>query len=136
MWALMAHHLVSMGELSTVVLALAGGFLISAVALQRHFGLDPSVSRREPRTALAQARLTRGKIRVPLVGRDILIGTTYGVLLGVFESADNILVPLFGGSPPQPGTPSMESLMGVRPTVGSIFGYTWIYVLFSLGVFF
>ena len=27
-------------------------------------------------------------------------------------------------------------MIGVRPTLGSIFGYTWAYVLFSLGVFF
>jgi len=136
MWALMAHHLASMGEFSTVVLALAWGFLISTFARQLYFGLEPFVRRRDPHTLIGWARLISGKIRDPLVGRDILIGTTYGVLLGVFESADNILVPLFGGSPPQPGTPSMASLMGVRPTVGSIFSYTWIYVLFSLGVFF
>jgi eukaryotic-like serine/threonine-protein kinase len=136
MWALHAHHLASMGEFGTVVLALAWAFLISTFARQLYFGLEPFVRRRDPHTLIGWARLISGKIRDPLVGRDILIGTAYGVLLGAFESADNILLPLFGGSPPQPGTPSMESLMGVRPTLGSIFAYTWVYVLFSLGVFF
>jgi len=45
-------------------------------------------------------------------------------------------LPLLGGSPPRPVTPSMESLLGVRLTLGSIFRYTWVYVLFSLGIFF
>jgi hypothetical protein len=30
----------------------------------------------------------------------------------------------------------MESLLGVRFTLGSIFAYTWAHVLFSLGIFF
>ena len=108
-----------MGEFGTIVMALAWAFLISTFARQLYFGLEPFVRRRDP-----------------LVGRDVLIGTAYGVLLGAFESVDNIVLPLFGGLPPQPGTPSMESLLGVRLTLGSIFAYTWIYVLFSLGVFF
>ena len=136
MWALQAHHLASMAEFGMAVLALAWAFLISTFARQLYFGLEPFVRRRDPHTLIGWARLISGRIRDPLVGRDILIGTTYGVLLGVFESADNILLPLFGGSPPQPGTPSMQSLVGVRPTLGSFFAYMWVYVLFALGVFF
>jgi len=30
----------------------------------------------------------------------------------------------------------MESLLGVRQTLGSLFAYTWIFVLYSLGIFF
>jgi len=136
MWALQAHHLASMAEFGMAVLALAWAFLISTFARQLYFGLEPFVRRRDPHTLIGWARLISGRIRDPLVGRDILICTTYGVLLGVFESADNILLPLFGGSPPQPGTPSMQSLVGVRPTLGSFFAYMWVYVLFALGVFF
>src|SRR5437667_1135820 len=136
MWALQAHHLASLGEFGMIVLALAWAFLISTFARQLYFGLEPFVRRRDPHTLISWARLISGKIRDPLVGRDILIGTAYGVLLGAFESVDNIVLPLFGGLPPQPGTASMESLLGVRPTLGSIFRYTWAYVLFSLGVFF
>jgi serine/threonine-protein kinase len=136
MWALRAHHLASTGELATVVLAMAWAFLISSFARLLYFGLEPFVRRRDPHTLIGWARLISGKIRDPLVGRDILIGTTYGVVLGVFESADNILLPLFGGLPPEPGTPAMETLLGVRRVFGSIFADTWVYVLFSLGIFF
>ena len=136
MWALQAHHLASMGEFQTIVKALAWAFLISTFARQLYFGLEPFVRRRDPHTLIGWARLVSGKIRDPVVGRDVLIGTAYGVLLGAFESVDNIVLPLFGGLPPRPGTPSMESLLGVRLTLGSIFAYTWIHVLFSLGIFF
>jgi serine/threonine-protein kinase len=136
MWALLAHHLASMGEFGTIVLALAWAFLISTFARQLYFGLEPFVRRRDPHTLIGWARLISGKIRDPLVGRDVLIGVAYGVLLGAFESSDNILLPLLGGLPPRPGTLLMESLLGVRITLGSIFAGTWVYVLFSLGIFF
>ena len=136
MWTLAAHHLASRSEFGTVILGLAWGFLVSSFARQLYFGLEPFVRRRDPHTLIGWARLISGKIRDPLVGRDLLIGTAYGVLLGAFESVDDIVLPLFGGLPPQPGTPSMDSLLGVRLTMGSILAYTWVYVLFSLGVFF
>ena len=136
MWALEAHHLASFGEFWTVVLALAWAFLISTFARMLYFGLEPFVRRRDPHTLIGWVRLISGKIRDPLVGRDVLIGMTYGVLLGVFEYSDNTLLPLFGGLPPQPGTPSMESLLGIRQTLGSLFAYTWIFVLYSLAIFF
>lgn len=136
MWALQAHHLASMSEFRTIVVALAWAFLISTFARQLYFGLEPFVRRRDPHTLIGWARLVSGKIRDPVVGRDVLIGTAYGVLLGAFESADNIVLPLLGGLSPLPGAPSMESLLGVRLTLSSIFAYTWVNVLFSLAVFF
>lgn len=136
MWALQAHHLASMSEFGTVVLALAWAFLVSTFARMLYFGLEPFVRRRDPHTLIGWARLIGGKIRDPLVGRDVLIGMTYGVLLGVFESVDNVLLPLLGASPPQPGTPSTDSLLGIRQTLGTVFAYTWIFVLWSLGIFF
>lgn len=136
MWALQAHHLASQGEFGTIVLALAWAFLVSTFARMLYFGLEPFVRRRDPHTLIGWVRLMGGKIRDPLVGRGVLIGTTYGVLLGVFEYADNVLLPLFGGAPPRPGTPSMDSLLGIRQTLGSVFAYTWYFVLYSLAIFF
>jgi hypothetical protein len=136
MWALQAHHLASMDEFGMIVHALAWAFLISTFARQLYFGLEPFVRRRESAYPDWLGAPDQRKIRDPLVGRDILIGTAYGVLLGAFESVDNMVLPLFGGSPPQSGTPSMESLLGARLTLGSIFRYTWVYVPFSLGIFF
>jgi len=136
MWALQAHHLASMNEFGTVVLALAWAFLVSTFARMLYFGLEPFVRRRDPHTLIGWVRLIGGRIRDPLVGRDVLIGMTYGVLLGVFESGDNVLLPLMGRLPPRPGTPSMDSLLGVRLALGSILAYTWIWVLWSLGIFF
>jgi len=136
MWALRAHHLASTREFGTLILAFAWGFLISSFARILYFALEPFVRRRDPHTLIGWARLVGGKIRDPLVGRDVLIGTTYGVLLSLFESSDNFFLPLFGGLPPVPSVPSMETFLGVRAAFGSVFAYTWIFVLSSLGIFF
>ena len=136
MWALLAHHLTSTEEFPVAILGLAWAFLISSFARLLYFALEPFVRRRDPHTLISWARLIAGKIRDPLVGRDVLIGTAYGVLLALFESSDNLLLPLFGGLPPEPGTPSMGTLVGFRPLLGSVFTYTWIYVLYALGIFF
>jgi serine/threonine-protein kinase len=135
-WLLRAHHVASTDEFGIVILAFAWAFLVSSFARILYFAIEPFVRRRDPHTLISWTRLIGGKIRDPLVGRDVLIGTTYGVLLGLFESSDNILLPLFRGLPPQPGIPEMQSLLGLRPVVGLIFAYTWIYVLYALGIFF
>jgi len=135
-WLLRAHHVASTDEFGIVILAFAWAFLVSSFARVLYFALEPVVRRRDPHTLISWTRLIGGRIRDPLVGRDVLIGTTYGVLLGLFESSDNILLPLFHGLPPQPGIPEMQSLLGLRPVAGLIFAYTWIYVLYALGIFF
>lgn len=136
MWALRAHHLASTNEFGVTVLGLAGAFLISSFARLLYFALEPFVRRRDPHTLISWARLIGGKIRDPLVGRDVLIGTAYGAVLALFEASDNILVPLFGGLPPEPGTPSLATLLGFRPVLGQLFAYTWVFVLYALGIFF
>src|SRR5207237_10313983 len=49
---------------------------------------------------------------------------------------DSCFLPLVVGLPPLPSTPSMDTLTGMRQTLGSIFAYTWVFVLYSLGIFF
>jgi len=136
MWLLRAHHHASADEFGIAILAFAWAFLVSSFARLLYFALEPFVRRRDPHTLISWARLIGGKIRDPLVGRDVLIGITYGVLLGLFESSDNILLPLFHGLPPQPGVPDMQAFLGVLPVAALMFAYTWIYVLYALAVFF
>ena len=68
--------------------------------------------------------------------RDLLIGAVYGVLLSLFETSDNFLLPLFGKLAPQPATPAANALLGVREAFGSVLQYTWIFVLYTLMISF
>jgi hypothetical protein len=135
-WLLRAHHLASINEFNVAVLALAWAFLASSLARILYFALEPFVRRRDPHALIAWSRLIAGKIRDPLVGRDVLIGTAYGVVLSLVENSDNLILPLFGKLAPMPNFASGETLLGVRPVLGSIFFYTWVFVLYSLLIFF
>jgi hypothetical protein len=94
------------------------------------------VRRRDPQTIISWSRLIAGQVRDPLVGRDILLGTVYGVLLALFETGDNFVLPLLHKLRPMPSSPASDTLLGVRSAVGSIFHYTWIFVLYTLLIFF
>jgi len=135
-WALRAHHLEWPTEFDAIILALAWSFLIYSLARVLYLALEPFVRRRDPHTLISWSRLMAGQWRDPLVGRDVLIGATYGVLLSIWESADNLLLPLLGRLPPEPNTSAYGSLLGVRHAIGLVLNYTWIFVLYSLMIFF
>jgi Protein kinase domain/zinc-ribbon domain len=136
MWLLRAHHVASVSEFDVAIMALAWAILVSSLARVLYFALEPFVRRRDPHAIISWTRLIGGKLRDPLVGRDILIGAVYGVLLSLFETCDNFILPLLHKLPPMPNTPAVDTLLGVRPAIGSIFHYTWIFVLYTLLVFF
>jgi membrane protein CcdC involved in cytochrome C biogenesis len=136
MWALRAHHVASSSEFTALFIGLAWALLTSSLARVLYFALEPFVRRRDPHAIISWSRLIAGKVRDPLVGRDILIGAVYGVLLALFETCDNFVLPLLHKLRPMPGTPATDTLLGLRSAIGSIFHYTWIFVLYTLLIFF
>src|SRR6202011_1946285 len=101
------------------------------------FGARTLRSPHAPPTPLfAGPPLFAGQWRDPLVGRDILIGTCYGVLLTVFETSDNLFLPLFGKLPPMPGGIQPQSLLGVRFALGGLLLFILAFLLYSLLIFF
>ncbi len=101
-----------------------------------YLALEPYVRRRDPHTLISWTRLLAGQWRDPLVGRDILIGTCYGVLLTMVEMSDNFLLPLFGKLPPAPGGIETTALLGVRPSIGALLFYILSFLLYTLLIFF
>jgi protein kinase-like protein/zinc ribbon protein len=136
MWALRAHHVASSSEFTVLFIGLAWALLTSSLARVLYFALEPFVRRRDPHAIISWSRLIAGKVRDPLVGRDILIGAVYGVLLALFETCDNFVLPWLHKLRPMPGTPATDTLVGIRAAIGSIFHYTWIFVLYTLLIFF
>jgi membrane protein CcdC involved in cytochrome C biogenesis len=136
MWVLRAHHVASSSEFTALFIGLAWALLTSSLARVLYFALEPFVRRRDPHAIISWSRLIAGQVRDPLVGRDILIGAVYGVLLALFETCDNFVLPLLHKLRPMPNSPATDTLLGVRSAVGSIFHYTWIFVLYTLLIFF
>jgi serine/threonine protein kinase len=136
MWLLRAHHLASIEEFFQFLVALSWALLATALVTVLYLALEPFVRRREPHTLISWSRLLAGQLRDPLVGRDFLIGTLYGVGLTLFEEADTLILPLFGKLPTYPGTLSPDSLLGIHHALGDLFFYVLIFVLYSLMTFF
>ena len=136
MWAVAAHHVASIDEFDCILIALSWALLLTSLITVMYLALEPYVRRRDPHTLISWSRLLAGQWRDPLVGRDLLIGAAYGVLLTVFEQSDNFLLPLFGKLPPMPGGLEPGTLLGVRPALGALFFYVLVFLLYSLLVFF
>ncbi|PYT96290.1 MAG: hypothetical protein DMG36_00700 [Acidobacteria bacterium] len=136
MWALRAHHIASLDEIDLFIIALSWGLLGAASVALLYLALEPYVRRKEPQTLISWSRLLAGKFRDPLVGRDLLVGSLYGVALALFETSDNFLLPVLGKLPPTPNIGLTESLLGVRAALGLLLAYVSGWTLDALGVFF
>ncbi len=136
MWVLRAHHIASINEFDLILIALSWALLATSLITVLYLALEPYVRRKEPHTLISWSRLLAGQLRDPLVGRDLLIGSAYGVLLVLFETSDNFILPVLGKLPPLPGVLAVDCLLGVRTSIGLLLHYILIFVLYGLGVFF
>ncbi len=136
LWALSTHHLANFLEAISFLVAVASAALRTFFAMVLYVALEPFVRRREPQILISWTRLLAGKLRDPLVGRDLLIGAVYGVLLFAVEASDNFLLPLFGKLPPVPGGVSTESLLGLRHALAQVLLYVLGQTIDALGIFF
>jgi serine/threonine-protein kinase len=136
MWILRAHHVAAIDELDLILLAFAWALLATALIVILYLALEPLVRRKAPQTIIGWSRLLAGQFRDPLVGRDLSYGVAYGVILVLFETSDNFVLPLFGKLPPIPGTIAGETLLGMRQTVGDLLFTIPFFMFYSLIIFF
>ena len=135
-WFLSAHHIASLDEFNLIVIALAWALLFASLVAVLYLALEPYVRRRDPHTLIAWNRLLTAKWRDALLARDVFIGVAYGVLMAMFETCDNFLLPALGEAPPEPGGLQASSLLGVRYAIASLLLYILVYVLYALVIFF
>jgi hypothetical protein len=81
-----------------------------------YLSLEPYVRRHWPQTLISWSRILMGRIRDPLVGRDLLLGVILGVVwLLIFEVRYLLLMRM--GAPPD--TQSADYLSGTRLALGA-----------------
>jgi hypothetical protein len=80
-WAVLRAHHAPMAVEEWVFLLIATGWALvwTAFAWLNYISLEPYVRRWWPHTLIAWARLLSGRVRDPLVGRDILAGLLAGI---------------------------------------------------------
>ncbi len=115
-WVFNAHFVPSLGTFGLFIFASSGAIFLSAVFFIVYLAIEPFVRRHWPHAIISWSRLMAGRVRDPLVGRDIL----YGVILGVswtliFEIMFLALKHI--GATPDLGSP--EFFLGLRRVLGT-----------------
>jgi serine/threonine protein kinase len=115
-WLLVSHHVPAPIEL-TVFLTAIGQSATMAVGLWLiYIALEPYVRGRWPQTIISWTRILTGRIRDPLVGRDLLIGVVAGTGWTAVIQFHELLTQQLGDG--DWWTPSLDAVLGVRQIAG------------------
>jgi serine/threonine-protein kinase len=113
----------------------AGEALLAAGLLWLlYLALEPYVRKFWPQTLISWSRLLSGRWNDPLVGRDILLGTLFGICVNVISRLDATLRAATGLRVLPPDVPNINQLEGVREVIstvtqlvfGAMFNALWI----------
>ena len=106
-----AHFVADRNVLLLTVMAVSTGLFAAGAMWLLYIALEPYVRRNWPQTIISWTRLTAGRLRDPLVGRDLVTGVVMGMAwILVFEAG--VLFRMRTGAPPQ--LPVAEYLLGTR----------------------
>jgi len=130
-WSLTAPH-VAIGESVLYRMALSENLYQSMTAWVLYLAIEPYVRRRWPQTLISWSRALTGRLRDPLVGRDLAAGTVLSLLW--FAVAVSLL--WIRGTPSY--TKQLETLLGARQVIGllllEIEGALEVSVLYTFGI--
>ena len=119
-WVLSAHHVPTFGELWLLFEFLGSTTVVCGLVWVVYVGLEPYARRLWPDGMIAWSRLLAGRLRDPLLGRDILIGAAVGVVLQLWWILYDVLVRWASLLPRTPEQGSLASLVGLRQTLGQL----------------
>jgi hypothetical protein len=125
-WLFRAHHVSGPDEVGRLFLRMGYILAVAALAWSFYLALEPYFRRLWPETMVSWVRLLDGRLRDPLVGRDVLLGLLAGPVL-VMLNRLTVVGPTWIGLPPVrpdqiPGPPfEMLVLAGPRGAIGLIF---------------
>jgi hypothetical protein len=115
---------------------LGAALLDSAFIWLMYIALEPFVRRRWPEALITWNRALAGRLRDPLVGRDILIGTAFGLAVGLWFYLMPLTPELFDLPRAQPLRWGLDDLEGTRWIIGNIFGNLGRAILGPMGLLF
>ena len=135
-WSMEANHAADVGaEITLFSRAMAGNLLVAALIFVLYLALEPFVRRRWPRALVTWTRVLAGRISDPLVGRDVLVGTAGGAVIGILSYAASVLPRLVGAPPSAPWWfVDLDPLLGPMWSIAEILDKTAAAVGIGLGL--
>jgi hypothetical protein len=129
-WLFTADHTASIAaELEHAATALGRSLYYAAQMWLGYMALEPYVRRRWPRTIVGWNRLVSGRLRDPIVGKEILAGSAAGAAVYLLEYA-RVLAPSHGAILVSPA--AIETLTSLRLLAGSLFHFQSRALFFAL----
>ena len=114
----------------TLGLLIGRGLLLGMVVYAIYMALEPDVRRRWPETLIAWSRVLTGRLRDPLVGRDLLLGIVAGILHRLLEQLSQ-RAPAWFGRAPDVSIPFAGFDGSVSHTIASVLSITSVAVLIA-----
>jgi hypothetical protein len=87
LWVCRGHHVLGIDELGLFGLAVAGALFFAGLTWLLYLSLEPYVRKHWPQTLISWTRLLSGRVRDPLVGRDLFWGVLLGLLWALIARA-------------------------------------------------
>jgi serine/threonine-protein kinase len=115
---------------------LAKGVWAGTLAWLLYMALEPYVRRKLPQTLIGWSRLLAGRVRDPIVGRDVLIGVLAGAVAVSIFHLERLLPPWFGASAPSPMLPWTSPLASVRHVAFMLLDQVRFLTLYTLVILF
>jgi serine/threonine-protein kinase len=115
-WIVGPGHVSGLEEIDRMFASLATMLFWSAVLYVVYLALEPYVRRAWPTILITWSRLVSGRVRDPLVGHDLLVGTVAGLAVSLIDSAFVAGTRLAGQPEPRPLTLSLVPIEGWRST--------------------
>lgn len=116
-WLFYGHFVPDLDVLGLFGLSISGALFMSALSWIFYMALEPYVRKLWPQTIISWSRLVSGRVRDPLVGRDVLFGVMLGLTwVLIYEIRLSFGVTRLGASPQLLST---DYLLGVRSTLGA-----------------
>ncbi|HYV18853.1 MAG TPA: serine/threonine-protein kinase [Verrucomicrobiae bacterium] len=110
-----AHHVaVLLDEWELLVRLVAAGLYNGGQAWLLYIAIEPFVRRHWPDRIVSWTRLLSGRTSDPLVGRDVLVGVSFGCLQFLLERVSANLPAWLGRPASMPEIFELDALMGLR----------------------
>jgi hypothetical protein len=121
LWGFWVHLPAGVGSFGLFLMAIGAALFDSTVLCVLYLALEPFVRRHWPHAIISWSRMIAGRVRDPLVGRDLLYGVLFGLAWGIVFEFSNVVLLAWGGFPQFAST---SYLLGARSSIG-----TWLWHL-------
>jgi serine/threonine-protein kinase len=134
-WALRAHHVEDPGlEIAGFARGAGLAVLLAALLWLFYLALEPYVRRLRPWTLVSWTRLLNGGTRDAVVGRDVLIGLTFGTCLSLVSVLARSVVVWLGQPERAPDLFGHDALLSTRILLSYVVGFPVNATLAGLGL--